>query len=778
MADPVIKLSAVDQTAAAFASIKANLAGLKDSADRTSKLFGSLGAAIATAVAGISLKGAVDALDRLDDLAEKTGVAVESLSVLRYAAETSGTPLDALAKGMRVLATEMASAAGGNKKASATFDALGVDIKKADGTLRSIDDVFLDVADRFSTYTDSAETSALATALFKRSGEELLPVLNLGRAGIETLRSEAEALGVAYGGDLAKSAAEFNDNLKRLEFAAEGAAAVLVKTLLPAINIVAKAFIDARRNNTGVAHEVATSWIESMMTGLNVSLDEFRANNASKRLAGMTDAVIRLKAELDADPGNTGLERRIASLRSQIAQATVAAANASAALKHDAAVVDVNQPAPPVKVTTKTGRAPVVRDTTESVDPAVAERKAAIAQYDALVAKIRERTKATEEELNTGQKLTDSDRFSASILADVDAAKSKLNQTQRDSVVTLNAEQLARAKASEAQAEAIKLTQQQALANVRELETISDGNAQWRQRIEEIGLTQSELAALNITRAEAVVAAAEEKLAVMELFGAGQDELNQQRLIIDAKRESLGLQRQAAQLETDQEVDPFIGARRALKAYTDDVARAADSTESAVNETISGLEEGLTRGLTGKAVDIRQWVDNIISEVVRLAIIKPFLAGIFGSGDSKGSGIVSLLGGLFSSPAAPAATSLLAAAKGAAFDASGAHFFAKGDIFDRPTAFKFAKGDGFENGVMGEAGPEAVMPLTRGRDGKLGVKAMQQAAVPGGDTSNTYNNTTINVASGVNRAEALSAMQALVQSSEDRINRRLAAARI
>ncbi|THD04384.1 phage tail tape measure protein, partial [Rhodanobacter lindaniclasticus] len=43
-----------------------------------------------------------------------------------------------------------------------------------------------------------------------------------------------------------------------------------------------------------------------------------------------------------------------------------------------------------------------------------------------------------------------------------------------------------------------------------------------------------------------------------------------------------------------------------------------------------------------------------------------------------------------------------------------------GQIVNRPTPFKFAAGAG----IMGEAGPEAIMPLSRGSDGKLGVKSM------------------------------------------------------
>lgn len=59
-------------------------------------------------------------------------------------------------------------------------------------------------------------------------------------------------------------------------------------------------------------------------------------------------------------------------------------------------------------------------------------------------------------------------------------------------------------------------------------------------------------------------------------------------------------------------------------------------------------------------------------------------------------------------------------AKGGVFD-GGLQAFADGGVVNQPTFFKFADGGGFKNGLMGEAGPEAILPLKRGADGKLGV---------------------------------------------------------
>ena len=62
-------------------------------------------------------------------------------------------------------------------------------------------------------------------------------------------------------------------------------------------------------------------------------------------------------------------------------------------------------------------------------------------------------------------------------------------------------------------------------------------------------------------------------------------------------------------------------------------------------------------------------------------------------------------------------------ADGGVFGAGGVTAFASGGIVDSPTLFKFAQGGAMQNGLMGEAGPEAIMPLRRGADGRLGVDA-------------------------------------------------------
>lgn len=273
MAEAKIVLSAEDKTAAAFASAKRNMADLSASASRFVANFAMVGTAVGAAVAAVGAGAAVKTLDTLDDLSEKTGIAVESLSALRYAGEVVGTPMEALATSTRVLAKNMAEAAGGNKELARTFAAVGVAVKNSDGSLRSQDAVLLDLADKFRGYEDSTEKAALAQKIFGKAGQEMIPLLNQGGDSIRKLREEAEALGAVYGGELARQAAEFNDNLKRMQLAGEAAGAAIAGRLLPTLNDLAAAFIESKKGGSSLADALGTGLLTVLQTVIVLGSD-------------------------------------------------------------------------------------------------------------------------------------------------------------------------------------------------------------------------------------------------------------------------------------------------------------------------------------------------------------------------------------------------------------------------------------------------------------------------------------------------------------------------
>jgi phage-related minor tail protein len=99
-------------------------------------------------------------------------------------------------------------------------------------------------------------------------------------------------------------------------------------------------------------------------------------------------------------------------------------------------------------------------------------------------------------------------------------------------------------------------------------------------------------------------------------------------------------------------------------------------------------------------------IKKIIAEFIKLAIINPIINSIFGG--ISGFSPLPAFGGLFGS------------AKGNAFSGGRVLPFAKGGVVDGATMFPMK---GSKTGLMGEAGPEAILPLKRGPNGRLGVEA-------------------------------------------------------
>lgn len=147
-----------------------------------------------------------------------------------------------------------------------------------------------------------------------------------------------------------------------------------------------------------------------------------------------------------------------------------------------------------------------------------------------------------------------------------------------------------------------------------------------------------------------------------------------------------------------------------------------DTLQSFASDVVNGLRQGENAFVAFQKAAINAL--NKISDKLMQMIIDQLWSKAFGGG--KGFGLGSFLGGggeefsqpgVFNSLDAIAGTpASFGLAKGGVMSGSGIGAFS-GNVISHPTIFPFARGIG----LMGEAGPEAVMPLKRGSDGKLGV---------------------------------------------------------
>lgn len=185
---------------------------------------------VAGALFGVA-KATADAGEHIGNLSDKTGIAVEDLSLLEYAASQSGTNIDALAKGALTLNKNLLEAASGNEKAATAFEALGLNV---DALLQMpVNDRILAMADALADVEEPGQRSTIAIELLGKSAADLLPLMLQGADGIQALKDKGEALGAKMTGEMTEASKAFNGALGDLWVVIKSLTYDLGEVLLP-----------------------------------------------------------------------------------------------------------------------------------------------------------------------------------------------------------------------------------------------------------------------------------------------------------------------------------------------------------------------------------------------------------------------------------------------------------------------------------------------------------------------------------------------------------------
>lgn len=162
------------------------------------------------------------------------------------------------------------------------------------------------------------------------------------------------------------------------------------------------------------------------------------------------------------------------------------------------------------------------------------------------------------------------------------------------------------------------------------------------------------------------------------------------------------------------------GVSSGFQNYLESARDFAGQAQSVVTGAFHGMEDALVQfTMTGK-LSFADFTKAIIADIARIAA-RQALAGLAGSVIGSFAGSVFGGGGTTVSRSGFSETisDVKLNAKGGVYDSPSLSSFSN-QIHDTPQFFAFAKGAG----VFGEAGPEAIMPLTRAADGNLGVRAL------------------------------------------------------
>lgn len=252
MSSPFARL--VVELAASTAKFQTDLAKAVAQAESASKRIGlamdfvkrsviSIGGVVSVGAFIGLIKGSIDAADHLNDLSKATGVAVETLGGIGFAAQQSGSDLDGAAKAFGKLNLKIAEAIAGNEEAGRVFRTLGISLTELKNS--SPDQVFAKVADRFAEWEDGANKARIGQALFSKEYQAIIPLLDEGGAKLRQNIEYYKRFGTVTA-EFAGKADEFNDTMVKLKLLNSSFANTLAAELLPNLQALADHLVDSK----------------------------------------------------------------------------------------------------------------------------------------------------------------------------------------------------------------------------------------------------------------------------------------------------------------------------------------------------------------------------------------------------------------------------------------------------------------------------------------------------------------------------------------------------
>jgi len=184
------------------------------------------------------LRDSVGATSRLADqtakMARNVGTSAESLQTLSFAAGRAGVDSTSLNNGLKRLSRNMVDSISGNTRMADTFEAIGIKVKNADGSLRNVEDVFKDLSNVSRDLGESAEGTGLRMLLLGRGGAELGNLMMAGSDGVDAMEARLDSLRGRMSGELLTASEDYQDALLDLSVAMQGVRNEIGEELIPA----------------------------------------------------------------------------------------------------------------------------------------------------------------------------------------------------------------------------------------------------------------------------------------------------------------------------------------------------------------------------------------------------------------------------------------------------------------------------------------------------------------------------------------------------------------
>jgi len=719
-------LTAKDETQQAFNSVNAGLSKLSGSSVNLVESFKNIAMA-SVGIAGIGslaaltgkITSAVEAMAGLKEAAEKTGASVENLGALKGVAKIGGRDFDAIQGVIVKLNKALHGTDDESKGAGKAIAALGLDLQ----ALRTMDpaEAFVEIARAQEKFADGGGKTAALMAILGKTAAEQIPYMH-------DLAEQHKLIGKVTT-EQAKAADEYEKNVVRLTASWGALSRQLAAAAVGPMKDVTDWMLKAQKEGGvlyGVLIGIGVAMNKALGGEINpAKLADDQANKAFTAVADLRKSVEKTQADLDA--GNVGFlgkgfsERRLASLKAEL---SAAERELKGAVKRRDKIVNEAVEADKPKDTS-------LNSQTFGTAPKDGKGSSAatLSDYDRILKSLSEQIAIKEIDLQSTDALTASQKEAVKIMVEIRDGTIKTTAAERASLagkleklLTIEKEIAAMDRENKAMDES-----QQKLAT--HLDALDEEARKLEKQGELYGLTEAQISAITQARLVEELAIAksisgnEEQIAVLERELAVRGRITDALSVIDNKKADAALEAQKSQFDLFAE----NAAKGMQKSFAD------------------FLFDPFQNGTKGMLQSFGETIKRMVAEAVAADLTRKLFGSLAegGKGDGLLSGAMDWLGGLFKN------------ADGGVYNSPGLSAYS-GSIVSQPTVFPFAKGIG----LMGEAGAEAILPLRRGADGKLGVAAQNSG---GGHTINVY--VTGNSAPDVRRAAGQGAREAMAAIS-------------
>lgn len=683
-------------------------------------------AAIGAGVAGYNLlKTTSRQITESDRWAKSLNMSTQSLLAWQYAAEKAGVSGDQMADIFKDVGDKIGDAVlNKSGEAVGALDSLGLSAKKLAG--ESPDKQLLAISDALEKVKSNAEKTTILESL-GNDLSKMLPLLDNGSEKLRQYMDAAKKFGVAPDDadieKLVRVNALFEDmetqvNGVKIELAA-GLASVDLSALQKSIGDMGDVFkdpavIQGLTDLVGGVVDLAT-WLVRVGAEAGKLIDQYKGGSSVGLNASIPEIERRIK-NLNADLDDKGVLASFNRIGMDVSGKQAERAELQrrlAFLKNSQSTLPEIKLPEPVKTNYKLGSGetngkPQKNTSGQKLDSAFKSVERSYLRQIELIDTTGKKTAVVTEQ----QKL----QFDIA-----DGKLQALNDTQKTRLVSL-AQEVDRLNA-------VKKANEE---NARVAAFVANLQAQNENARADLGVDVQGAGIGNKQRERL-----RERLSIERDFLDQQRELQKQyqsgdisqtvydretQALKDAQSERLEVQEDYYKKVDALQADWVTGARDGLADWVDDSTNYAMQAADVMKSALSGISSNIVEMLNGNKASWKDWGISVL-KIIEQVMVNMMIANAASS-----------IGSLFSGAASSSASSgtaiqnyganLQLNAKGGVYSSADLSQYSN-SVVSSPTLFAFAKGAG----LMGEAGPEAIMPLTRASDGSLGVRAVGNGGV-------------------------------------------------